>query len=413
MDAGVWPELYRTLAVPRKERIVTGFNVNLDRSIPVTGELLASLPVYAASLPGFMNRFRLSLGRSVADELFVPDAEEFRRFAGNFMAAGSLSIGGQAGIAAVHLAASGAPSVLCVAPAMGDETRRLLEERGVGIPGPRISEACPDSIHLVFEYAPGLISPEPGFPPRRNRFIVSPVHGAESALLGPDLLEAVKEAAVSCNRFFLSGYQYLRTEREFAAAAGQLAEIRGQNPDLRIHAEWVGVTDRELNGRFLRYILPRADSLGINEQELLNLSSCLHPGGHSGGNAAPSPPELIREAVGICRATGLRRLHVHTHGYYILVLDHPVDPGASRDALLYASREAARSAGPGPAGLVPAGIAAMASAEDRFGRDGGPGIFSLGGYCGIMVPSLVTEGEVRTVGLGDRISSLAFDTDPC
>ena len=135
---------------------------------------------------------------------------------------------------------------------------------------------------------------------------------------------------LSCDRAFLSGYQYLTSDREFSIAAGQLRVAKKQNPHLRIHAEWVTVADREITGRFVRHILPHADSLGLNERELGFVYRCLNPAASHGSRAsAGSAGTLAQQALEICRSTGLVRLHLHTFGYYIVVCKDPASPEKS------------------------------------------------------------------------------------
>ena len=69
-----------------------------------------------------------------------------------------------------------------------------------------------------------------GVVPRVNRFIVSPAHEPSTILIPEEREAAFLEQIASCRRAFLSGYQYLRTEEEFIAAAGQLARIRSSIP---------------------------------------------------------------------------------------------------------------------------------------------------------------------------------------
>jgi ADP-dependent phosphofructokinase/glucokinase len=411
MDEHTWQDLYRNLEPPRLARTLVGFNVNLDRIIPVTQGLLASLPPVKGELARFRDRLNRSMQTCTADELFVRDTVQYRQFIRHF--SGASVIGGQAGIAAVHLARAGVPEVICIAPSLGATTRGMLREAGVTIPGPApVPAEQPDTVHLVFEYAPGLVPLAPGAVPRNNRFIVSPLHDPSATLPAGDLLRRFLDAAASCDRAFLSGYQYLISGREFSIAAGQLAEAKKLNPDLKIHAEWVAVEDREIAGRFIRYILPHADSLGLNEQELGFLYRCMNrEASPEQEKTPPSAEVLARQAIEICRATGLARLHLHTFGYYIAVGKGAHHQEKARDALLHSARTAAEAAGGTGAGIVREGWQALDDAAVAFGTGSDPGIFRSGEYRIIIVPSLVAQGITKTAGLGDRISSLAFAAD--
>jgi ADP-dependent phosphofructokinase/glucokinase len=408
MEDRTWRDIYRNLEPPRLGRIIVGFNVNIDRAIPVTKDLLRALPPLHGEMAMFQDRLYQSMHTCTADELFVRDARQYRQFIHHFP--GSSAIGGQAGIAAVQLASAGAPGVICIAPCMGIATRTLLREAGVAIPGRlQVPAEQPDAVHLVFEHSPGLVPLAPGVVPRNNRFIVSPLHDPATVLLKGEMLKEFRNAAASCDRAFLSGYQYLTSDREFLIAAEQLHGAKKQNPDLVIHTEWVGVADCAITGRFIRHIVPHAHRLGVNERELGFLYRCLQTGmSRDRGQTDYSASTLALQALEICRSTGLMRLHVHTFGYYVAVCKDHRDPKKTRDALLSASRIAAHAAGGNTSGIVPEGLRALEHTTAAFGPELSPGIFHTGEYHVIVIPSLIADDITKTAGMGDRISSLAF-----
>ncbi len=413
MSGEPWQELYTGLRPPVLHPAVTGFNVNLDRIIPVTRELLQSPLITREELPEFRARLLRSMQTCTADELFVEDHAEYGRLAGLFSGSGALAIGGQAGIAAIHLALSGVPEVLCAAPAMGRKTQEIL--RGSGVIVPDLGEkrsGGPDTIHLVFEYPPGLIPVLEGFVPRNNRFIVSPVHEPASALVPEDSMDRFLEGIAGCTRAFLSGYQYLRSDRDFADAARQLRLMKLHNPDLKIHTEWVTVRDPDVIGKFVRFVIPEIDSLGLNENELAVLGRYLDPG-RPADDRNVSPVRLVKRALEVCRATGLSRLHVHTFGWYTLIhRKKPRDLSGSRDALLFASLRAAAEAGGTGSVISPDGIWAIVRVSQSFGQELSPGLFRAGDFFIILVPAMIATGITRTAGMGDRISSAALVADP-
>src|SRR5208337_665943 len=412
MEDRTWYDLYRDLEQPTLGRTVVGFNVNIDRIVPGTADLLASLPQMQGELAVFRNRLYHAMQTCTADELFVRDTTVYGEFIHHF--SGNSTIGGQAGIAAVQLASAGAPEVICITPSMGVTTRVILREAGVTIPGPeRVSSEQPDTVHLVLEYSPGLVPLAPGAVARNNRFIVSPLHDPSTILLNEEIIGEFRKAAAFCDRAFLSGYQYLTSDREFSIAADQLLVAKKQNPHLRIHAEWVTVADDEITRRFVRYILPHASSLGLNEQELGFVYRCMNPAvSQNHGQAAGSAATLAQQALEICQSTGLVRLHLHTFGYYMAVCKDPSCPEKTRDALLFASRTIAQSAGRAEPGMVLEGRKALEDSAAAFGREVSPGIFHSGKYHVIVIPSLIVQGVTKTAGMGDRISSLAFAADP-
>jgi ADP-dependent phosphofructokinase/glucokinase len=117
-------------------------------------------------------------------------------------------------------------------------------------------------------------------------------------------------------------------------------------------------------------------------------------------------------ALELCRVLDLKRLHVHTFGYYILIIrGDTVDAGRSRNALLYAAREVATAAGGTGTGISADGISAVMMAEQSFGPPVSPGIFKEDSCWILVVPTLIARGITKSSGLGDILSSTAFVAD--
>jgi len=414
MDAEIWEELYRTIRTPRLENTVVGFNMNLDRILPVTRELLDSSRFLNPDYRELQSRLVRSMQYCTAEEWFVSDIAQYHRFTRDFSRIGRIAIGGQAGIAALHLLGLGVDRVVCAAPSHGLESAGILANAGIRVPDLSAGPApAADNIHLVFEYPPGLVPPAPGVIPRNNRFIVSPVHEPGSVLIPEPRMEMFLEETDSCNRAFLSGYQYLRAGRDFRIARNQMDRMKQRNLSLRIHIECVSVTDEEILEGFIRYILPGADSLGLNEHELFSLldhGGLLDPGCRNAGIL--TPVQNIRGALALCRTLALRRLHLHTFGYYIVILHNAIsNPETSRNALLFASREVARAAQGSGTRISPEGIQAVRMAADLFRVETAPGIFLDGSDAVLVVPTLIAAHIPKTSGLGDILSSTAFVAD--
>jgi ADP-dependent phosphofructokinase/glucokinase len=414
MDLGIWQELYRHIQNPPLQDTVVGFNTNLDRIIPVTRELLDPSFLHDPDYPILSARLIQSMQHGTAEEWFISELSHYNRFTRMFSSAGSLAIGGQAGIAALHISGLGVRKVVCASPLHGPESAGILNKAGVIVPEFTTgNNPAADYIHLVFEYAPGLVSLVSGVIPRNNRFIISPVHEPASVLIPKPFMEPFLAEIASCNRAFLSGYQYLRSEQDFATAADQMYQMKNRNPSLRIHIESVSVTDNEVLNGLVRHILPAADSFGLNEHELFILLAHLNPSDPVNlGEKTFTPAENIQGALTLCRHVGLTRLHVHTFGYYILVLHKNIaDVTPSRNALLYASREVACAAQGTGREISAEGIRALGVAEEIFGKAASPGIFPADDYVILVIPTLVAANIKRTSGLGDILSSTAFVAD--
>lgn len=414
MDNRTWQKHYDNVrSVPVNPTIV-GFNVMLDRIINVTPELLGS-PLF--NLP-ILSELRLRLLHSMqtctAEEWFVTDPRMYQQFLRLFADYGHLVIGGQAGIAAVHLASSGISDVLCITHSPGPETGKILTDAGVHLFDlKKENGSSSDIIHLIFEYSPGLVPVTEGVIPRSNRFIASPVHTPESVLIPGERMEAFSEGIAHYTRAFLSGYQYLQIDEEFRRAADQCLLMKKNNNRMRVHVECVSVTDTGVINGFIRHILPVADSIGLNEHELVLLLSNLDK-----TNKEPaifeilSPVQLVKGALKVCKKSGLKRLHLHTFGYYVLVLRNDcAQPEASLDALLYASRSVAKAAQGTQREISPVGISAYAEVEKAIGPQIAKGIFHNKTHTIVMIPTIIAKDIKKSSGLGDILSSSAFVLD--
>ncbi|HEX3000824.1 MAG TPA: ADP-dependent glucokinase/phosphofructokinase, partial [Methanoregula sp.] len=230
MSLKTWEELYQAIRRPPLPDTVTGFNMNLDRIITVTGGFLRSPLLSRPDLAELKTRLINSMQYSTAGEWIIDDPERYQQIARCFFGMGSCTIGGQAGIAALHLSRLGVNRVVCAAPLHGQESAAILDEAGVFLSGSAAHGDDTDKVHLVFEYPPGLVSLAPGALPRNNRFIVSPVHEPSSVIVPGACMDRFLADIAPCNRAFLSGYQYLHTGKEFSSAACALAEMRAHNP---------------------------------------------------------------------------------------------------------------------------------------------------------------------------------------
>ncbi len=415
MNTGVWEDLYQSLQKPQLDPVITGFNANIDRVISMTPGLLRSFQQHR--VPGFdviLPRLQQAMRYCSADEVFISEPSAYHALSESFSHSGTLSVGGQAAIAAVHLRRTGVPSVTCAVPGAGPMTCSLLKDAGV-VPltfEPGAGNHS-DIIHLIFEYPPGLVPLADRVVPRSNRFIVSPVHDSSTVII-PDASERwFREQIVACRRAFLSGYQFLRTQQQFMAAARQIRLIRGVHPLMRTHIECVSGPDPMVMRMMLRHIFPNTDSIGLNEQELgLFMQVLRAPEPTSAAILPSSPVTCVRDAIALAKATGVSRVHLHTFGYYILILKSgTLDPEVSQNALLLAARETADAAGLHEQVLSTEGLLAYADVREVFGPDEPPGIFRYNNHLVVFVPTYISHNIQKTTGLGDILSSTAFVAD--
>jgi ADP-dependent phosphofructokinase/glucokinase len=415
VNTGVWENLYQTLQKPQLDPVITGFNANIDRIIPVTPDILRSFEQRAVKgSDAIFDRLKQSMRYCSADEVFISEPSLYRELSESFSRSGTLSMGGQAGIAAVHLCKLGIPSVTCAVPGAGKKTCALLQNAGANpLAFESGADDRPDTIHLIFEYSPDLVPVADGVVPRSNRFIVSPVHDPSTVIIPKAFENSFLEQIASCRRAFLSGYQYLKTEQEFITAARQIRMIRSVHPLMRTHVECVSGADRNVMAMMLRHIIPDTDSIGLNERELgLFMHALRAPDPASAALLPSSPVACVREAIALADATGVPRIHLHTFGYYILILkSETAQPEVSRNALLLAAKVTADTAGWGKQVLSREGLLAYAEIQRLFGPDETPGIFKKNDWIVVLVPTYISKNVQKTTGLGDILSSTAFVAD--
>jgi ADP-dependent phosphofructokinase/glucokinase len=125
-----------------------------------------------------------------------------------------------------------------------------------------------------------------------------------------------------------------------------------------------------------------------------------------------SPVQQVNGALEIGKKSGLKRIHLHTFGYYVLVIRNDcVHPEASLNALLVASRAVAQAAQGTYTEISPFGISAYHDIEKRFGPPISDGVFRNTTHTIIMIPTIIVKDISKSSGLGDIISSRAFVAD--
>nr|CAD7425953.1 unnamed protein product [Timema monikensis] len=191
-----------------------------------------------------------------------------------------------------------------------------------------------DDIHLIIEYKAGE-QWGPYVAPRANRFIVH--NDVNTALITS--LEKFDEALgrFNPNLLVVSGLQMMDSypfEEGVREARLQKVtlQMKSQSPSTGVHFEMASFAEAEMLVELVRHIIPFADSLGMNEQELANLHSTLVYGNIS--IVSDSIPRVaivldqMRQVFGLVREKGatasvssrqLTRLHVHTLAYQAIM----------------------------------------------------------------------------------------------
>lgn len=191
-----------------------------------------------------------------------------------------------------------------------------------------------DDVHLLLEYDIGECWGK-YCSPRANRFIV---HSDYSNMM----LETLDGFGAALNQFspdllVVGGLQMLDNfPYDVSIRTNKLAELQKLLANLprtvRIHFEMASFTDQVLLQDLLQYVIPYADSLGMNEQELDNLHSLVTYGNIS---YVSDPYPRIATTLDLMRALyhsleqdkkpehrQVTRIHIHTLAYQVIATTH-------------------------------------------------------------------------------------------
>ncbi|BAS29143.1 ADP-dependent glucokinase/phosphofructokinase [Limnochorda pilosa] len=380
-----------------------------------------------------------SLAHSTALERVITDPATFRWLSAT-LPVDRPTVGGNSGNMALALADLGLPRVLVFAPPLHPLLVRLLAQApriqvlvdGQGsVPVTRAPVPAEDgALHWIFEYPSGLEVHLPSgtlSAARANRFIAAWNPGNHRLAEGTAWLEALAPVAGEFSHLVLSGFQLLserypdgtRFETWAQPLVDALGRVRRAAPRIRVHYEWASIASPEIRTYLLRHLLPKVDSLGLNEAEMAVMARDL---GHPEWAASMGPRQVLETLRLLHEETGLRRIQLHVPGLYLTTSRSAVHTAQERLALAYtalaaAARSARGRATPGDlpshlaTPLAPAGVEAvegLRSLPGALGDPSGPEGLRWGSLTAVAIPTRWVERPVWTVGLGDLISAVPF-----
>lgn len=262
------------------------------------------------------------------ESLFSELVEASRDLPGNRWA-----VGGNAPVMAARMATEGC-DVLLGGSFSPDFTDVLSQH--ITVAGKVVEE--PD-IHLILEYPSGASWGQ--YSSRRaNRYII---HSDDHNPYLTSMEEfAAKLGSFSPDLVVVGGLQMMDNfpfqSGERAALLSRLADLLASStPRIGVHFEMASFVEERIMEDLLHYVVPRADSLGMNEQELPNLLSLLK-GSNITVLSDPNPRvatvlDQMREVYrilnqrhkeasvgGNSEAKPLTRLHVHTLAFQAMIV---------------------------------------------------------------------------------------------
>ncbi|MFH1199987.1 MAG: ADP-dependent glucokinase/phosphofructokinase [Candidatus Micrarchaeota archaeon] len=389
-------------------------------------------------------------------ELPCYDARIFEWFSQYFGGPDELRMGGQAGIIANQLAALKSPPV-CYCPLLSLAQARLFD-KSVKFPvvqGGRLAlvpalkaaqKGDATKVNWIFEFSKNDACGWDGRKvvcKRSNRLIVLSKLVKSEPLFSDGLAPHLPALAANFDRAMVAGFHHLHRENGkkiqyyLNRLCGQLDAMKKANPRLRVHVEYVMISDPALAREVYTHIGRPADSLGINEVEMrhvlkmFGLKKELQALRNDEGAYS-----LYLASRALARRFDFSRVHAHTLGYYVLYTDKKRargEPSQYADSLLLAAKasEVRAALGRPPTksdvlhpkfreiSVSEAGLEQLAKFADSAGLKGRErkrfteeGVAEFQDHYVFVVPAPITPKPKSTVGLGDTISSTAFCSEP-
>ena len=468
-----WEEIYLNFdsesiaqLLSKVKGVIVGFNVNADKIIEITPEELnqvLSKSEYTMELlkdrdievinniEDFFFFLIQSIKEGKADEKLLFN-KKIHQWIENTFSVKHTVIGGQAGIMANLLKKIGVKQVLLSLPSFDESLLKLLEpslqviieENETYIKKP-VKDIKGDefntTLHYVFEFKPGLyhIYDKIIECNRSNRFIVSYDFLNSKLEIDKGFYKYSQENIQNYSLAILSGFHLINPNIEptktYLDTISPVSELimkwKESNPDLFIHFEIASTKAIQLKQLIIDKIIPSMDSIGLNEQELLDLLQIIDSTTYSLLREDLSAINLFKGILCILRIFPHLRIHLHYLGFY-LVLSSPItEPQIHRrrNSLILASHNAAKKAEKGEIEsydillasdylVSNEGIKQLIALENYLDKEfqvksnfSQNGFFNTPNFTLVGIPSIVVETPKHVVGLGDTISliSILFD----
>ena len=358
------------------------------------------------------------------------------------------SMGGQAGIIAIQMAALGAHSLVYTALLSPKQASMFFPEVDVPVAGDELSivgvrDAARPQDQLkenwIFEYAKGErfeIGGRVIVTPRANRVILATRPEGAVMAFDDQLEKFLPELGRKVDVAFLAGFHYAPADEEelaeyLSASMASVRKLKANNPRLCLHFEYVPMSEDRAEKAMLQAVASEIQSFGINENEIKRV---LRIFGYEQERAAIDSNEcsytLYDGTLRIMEELGFERIQLHNLGYYVVLVKKPSNAELEwvREACLYASSVNAMKAKyggyvtydrleeAGEIGLSAIGFRQLEIFAEEMEKRGVElpenflenGILEFDSHAVLIIPAHVIPEPVSTVGMGDTISSSAF-----
>ncbi|MDA0838125.1 MAG: hypothetical protein O3B01_02505 [Planctomycetota bacterium] len=443
--------------------VATVFNSNIDAVIKVTPEKFQSLVKETGAnetdllkdapkrietpsdlLRGILHCFR----NGIAEEWLIREEGTFQ-WAKRSIGYDVTQMGGQGGIIANVMSVCGVQQVYVHCASLPEEQARLFLDRpnllsanaeGGLEQASKIARQDEPLIHWILEFdkrAEISLAGQTFVCPKSNRFIATfdPLNFVLH--IDEPFSQALSDPERPLEVVLLSGYHML-TEPMANGESGiervkssrkLLQSWKAAHPDVILHFEVASTQDAVIRKSLIENIAPQADSIGCNEQELIDILEVM--GETDLAEAARKSLDSVSLFKGLQKvfeALQPPRIQLHMYGLYITLAqpDYAIPSESIRNGMVFAATLAASKAGTGSIeheenllwshgreiGDVSVNeIKALAEyAENRFNAKdlAETGFAETDAFRLIAVPTVLINKPLTLVGMGDTISSLSL-----
>ena len=454
------PETLRSLQ--DIETVLSVFNTNIDAVKKITPAFFQELvriadrsatgderpPEIATAgdlLRGFVECFRAG----IAQEWLVTNEATYRWLDAH-VGYDRLQMGGQGGIIANVMATCKIKKVLVHAASLPAQQSALFVDRANllsatstgGLQRARSIDRAEDVplIHWILEFSKGdtiSLGGEEITCPKSNRFIATWDPLNFTLCIDSNFAEAVASYGGELNYCMLSGYQMLcehlsnggNSLQRIVESKRLIDRWREGNDQLIVHFEYASTQDEVVRQQLFKEMDGWADSMGLNEQELIDLLEVVGQDELAAAcRRTLASVELFEGLRWVFENCRVPRIQLHFFGLYLTLQEkgYRHTPLQTRNGMTLAATIAASKAGTGsieeegnlgwacgkPIGAIAekeiTTLAAYLARQDGESRFADHGIHEGETFDLIAVPTIIVENPVTLVGMGDTISSLSL-----
>ncbi len=447
-------------SLSRIKGVILGFNVNLDKIIEITPEILEEIllnfefpnlfltkssPSEINSIEDLMCSLINAIKTGKADESLI-FSEEICVWIEDHFRVHKTQIGGQAGIMANFLPKIGVNNILLNLPFYSNEVTRLLDssikilEENENTTDHRKKEYDRSKIepisHYVFEFKEGIyqVGNKKIHCKRPNRFIASFDEINSELKLSKKFIEYSNSSIQNYSLTVISGFHLIKPKIPSLTYSKMLKPVitllrtwKELNPSLNIHLELTVTKNKKLRNTIIKEIFPLVDSIGMNEQELLLLLEVQHPSIYTTIKDNLNSINIFEGLLKVLEVFQDKHFILHNLGYYLFLSKNLNNEKMiqRKNSLLLASLFAAVRAekgdlfslddlpeeaiGPSESGKREIQILTK-HFEEVFSKThtlSTTGMLKTSNFDLIAIPTIIVESPRMLVGLGDTISLIA------